>query len=54
MHRSNMNTLKHECGVCDSAFAIHYDEMECEDAPHYCPFCGEYLIDELDIEDDES
>jgi hypothetical protein len=20
--------------------------MECEDSPHFCTFCGEYLIDD--------
>jgi hypothetical protein len=49
-----MVTLHHNCGECSSEFNIKYDELECEDAPHYCPFCGEYLVDELDIEDDES
>ena len=49
-----MVTLHHNCGECSSEFNIKYDELECEDAPHYCPFCGEYLVDELDSEDDES
>jgi hypothetical protein len=49
-----MVTLNHNCGECSSEFTIKYDEELCEDAPHYCPFCGEYLIDELEIEDDEA
>ena len=48
-----MPVLKHTCEVCESSFSINYSDMECEDAPHYCPFCGEYLIDELDLDDEE-
>lgn len=48
-----MPIVKHDCDTCDSKFSINYDDMECEDAPHYCPFCGEYLIEEFDIEPED-
>lgn len=41
-----MINVKHDCESCDSRFAIVYNELECEDSPHFCPFCGEYLIDD--------
>jgi len=49
-----MPTLKHTCNNCDSVFSIHYEEEFCEDSPHYCPFCGDYIIqdDYIDEEDD--
>lgn len=52
-----MPLLKHSCEVCDSVFTITFDEVECEDTPHYCPFCGEYTLDDSDYDidyDDES
>lgn len=51
-----MPVLKHTCEVCDSVFSINYDEFECEDVPHYCPFCGEYTLEDVDydIDDEES
>jgi DNA-directed RNA polymerase subunit RPC12/RpoP len=45
-----MATLHHTCGDCDSKFTIRYDERECEDDPHLCPFCGTYII----VEDDNN
>jgi predicted nucleic acid-binding Zn-ribbon protein len=48
-----MPTLKHSCETCDSSFSISYNDLECEDSPHYCPFCGEYLIDELDLDSED-
>ena len=39
-----MTVLKHSCETCDSKFSISYDEMNCDDAPSYCPFCSSYLI----------
>lgn len=48
-----MSILKHICDNCDSDFSIHYDDLECEDSPHYCPFCGEYIIESDDLIDDE-
>jgi predicted nucleic acid-binding Zn-ribbon protein len=48
-----MINVKHTCGSCDSQFTINYNDMECEDSPHFCPFCGEYLIeDDFEIEDE--
>lgn len=37
------------CEFCTSTFSIEYDESEDEDAPGYCPFCGEKIyFDEQD------
>ena len=48
-----MITINHVCGSCESQFTITYDEIVCEDAPHYCPFCGNYLLeDDFEYEDD--
>jgi hypothetical protein len=48
-----MASLKYTCEACDSKFAIQYNETECEDSPTYCSFCGEYLVDDAELEDDE-
>ena len=32
---------------CGSKYTIQYDKEVCETDPLYCPFCGEYVIDEL-------
>jgi hypothetical protein len=32
---------------CGSKYTIQYDKEVCETDPLYCPFCGEYTIDEL-------
>jgi predicted nucleic acid-binding Zn-ribbon protein len=48
-----MPTLKHSCETCDSTFTVNYDEELCEDAPHYCPFCGDYIIEDDYVEEDE-
>jgi len=32
---------------CGSKYVIQYDKEMCETDPLYCPFCGEYIIDEL-------
>lgn len=47
-----MAKLKHKCEECDSIFTITYSEDNCEDDPHFCPFCAEYIIRE-DIEEDD-
>ena len=48
-----MNNIHHVCLECDSEFNIKYDSEICEDDPHYCPFCGEYILDiESEQEDD--
>lgn len=41
-----MKSLKHKCEECDSEFTIQYDEMICEDAPAFCPFCSEFLLED--------
>ena len=48
-----MSALKHTCEACSSEFTIRYDENKCEDDPQYCPFCGEYLIETEDFDDEE-
>ena len=46
--------LNHICESCDSEFTLNYDDLVCEDAPSYCPFCGDYLdVDEDDFENEE-
>ena len=48
-----MINLKHTCESCDSEFSINYDDMKCEDAPSFCPFCGEFLLeDNTEFEDE--
>lgn len=48
-----MASLHHNCDACGSEFTIRYDENQCEDDPHFCPFCGEMLVDVEDVSDDE-
>lgn len=48
-----MASLHHICSECSSEFTIRYDDEQTEDAPHYCPFCGEYLIETEDFEDED-
>jgi DNA replicative helicase MCM subunit Mcm2 (Cdc46/Mcm family) len=48
-----MAALHHTCDNCDSEFTVKYDEEVCDDSPHFCPFCGEMLVDFEEIEDDE-
>jgi len=47
-----MTKLTHTCDDCGTGFTLEYDEMQAEDSPSMCPFCGYYIIS-LD-EDDES
>jgi DNA replicative helicase MCM subunit Mcm2 (Cdc46/Mcm family) len=48
-----MKNVKYHCESCDSQFSVNYNEMECEDSPRFCAFCGEYLIDDdIEIEDE--
>lgn len=46
--------FKYHCDHCESKFKIIYEEDSCDDRPHYCPFCSEYLINkyEQDEQDD--
>ena len=39
---------KHHSCECGSKYVIQYDKEICETDPLYCPFCGEYMIDEID------
>jgi predicted RNA-binding Zn-ribbon protein involved in translation (DUF1610 family) len=49
-----MATLHHVCDECGSDFTLRYDESQTEDAPHYCAFCGEMMIDvDENYEDDD-
>ena len=48
-----MKTLKHNCETCDSSFTIGYDEEICETNPLHCPFCGEYILDTEEYDDEE-
>lgn len=48
-----MATLKHSCDNCDSTFSINYDVNTVEDDPHYCPFCGEYILDSEDFDEED-
>jgi predicted nucleic acid-binding Zn-ribbon protein len=48
-----MASLKHNCEVCSSEFTIRYDEMKNESDPTYCPFCGEYLLESENIDDED-
>jgi len=44
--------LKHSCDNCDANYKIIYNEEDCEDTPHFCSVCGNYII-ESDTEEDE-
>jgi predicted nucleic acid-binding Zn-ribbon protein len=48
-----MVTLHHICEQCFSNFSIKYDDLECEDDPHFCPFCGEILVETEEIQEDD-
>lgn len=48
-----MAAVHHTCDNCDSEFTIKYDEDEAADSPHFCPFCGEMLIDFEKVEDED-
>jgi hypothetical protein len=48
-----MMTLNHTCEECDSAFTVKYDDEICEDSPHFCPFCGEMIVETEDVREDD-
>jgi hypothetical protein len=48
-----MIQLKHNCDSCDSQFTISYDAEVNESDPTFCPFCGEYLLEDSSEIDDE-
>jgi len=47
-----MASLSHQCDNCDSKFTIKYDIEKCEDDPHFCPFCSEYILETDETEDE--
>ena len=48
-----MASLKHNCEACSSEFTIRYDEETTEADPTYCPFCGEYLLETENFNDED-
>lgn len=48
-----MASVKHTCDNCDSKFTIKYDEEMVPDAPHFCPFCAEMIVDVDNLDEDE-
>jgi DNA-directed RNA polymerase subunit RPC12/RpoP len=48
-----MTSLKHICEACSSEFSIKYDEEKTETDPLHCPFCGEYLIETENYDEDD-
>jgi transposase-like protein len=48
-----MTSMRYTCESCESQFTIQYDEMHCEDSPTFCSFCGEYLVDDAEVDEDE-
>jgi hypothetical protein len=49
-----MPTLHHHCDECDSEFNLKYDIEKCDSDPTFCPFCGEYILENDDdfVEDE--
>jgi hypothetical protein len=47
-----MVSIKHNCSECESKYKIEYDDINCEDSPTFCSFCGTY-IQESEMEQDE-
>jgi predicted nucleic acid-binding Zn-ribbon protein len=50
-----MPTINHKCAECDSEFQLKYDINNCEDDPHFCPFCSSYILEDegQDIDEDD-
>jgi len=48
-----MATLHHTCSACSSEFTIKYDDEQIESDPQNCPFCGEYILEDMDNIEDE-
>jgi rRNA maturation endonuclease Nob1 len=48
-----MVTLHHICEECTSEFTVKYDEELCDDSPHFCPFCGEMLVETEEVQDED-
>ena len=48
-----MATLHHICDECSSEFTLKYNEEQTESDPIHCPFCGEYIYEDMDNVEDE-
>lgn len=48
-----MIRLTHYCSDCDSKFSINYNPEDCEDSPHYCPFCSSYILENESEQDED-
>ena len=48
-----MATLHHICNECSSEFTLKYNEEQTESDPIHCPFCGEYLLEAEEFQDDD-
>jgi len=48
-----MASLHHICESCESEFTIKYNGEQVEDDPQICPFCGEYILESDNIEDED-
>lgn len=48
-----MTTLHHTCDNCSSEFTIKYDQEQVEDDPHFCSFCGEFMIETDNLQDED-
>jgi len=42
------------CEFCTSIFRVEYNKEEIEDEPGFCPFCGDkiFLDEEIEFEED--
>jgi DNA-directed RNA polymerase subunit RPC12/RpoP len=48
-----MTSLHHVCPECSSQFTIKYDDEQTESDPQNCPFCGAYILEDMDRFEDE-
>jgi DNA-directed RNA polymerase subunit RPC12/RpoP len=48
-----MAVLHHICNECSSEFTLKYNEEQTESDPQNCPFCGEYIYEDMDTIEDE-
>jgi len=48
-----MVSLRHTCSECSSEFTIRYDDEQTESDPMHCPFCGAYILEDMDNIEDE-
>jgi len=52
-NNKRMRTLHHLCDECNSEFTLKYDEEIVESDPLHCPFCGTYILELEENDDDE-